>query len=357
MKRFLLICTVLLVLGACVVYITQYTSFAPFSQLDQEPEYFVEVRDKEIFLLSEEGASSFTVKGVDMGAGIPGAFATEFAISYDMYMEWFGLIQEMNANTIRVYTISDPVFYHAFYDYNKNNPDPLYLLHGVWVDDDVVRGSNDAYAEKFIDVFKEDCRKLVDVLHGNRAIGYNSRHGHGTYSWDVSPWVMGYILGVEWEPDLVLYTNDVQEHNAAYDGTFLYTDENATAFEGMLARVGDTLIEYEMRKYGDQRLLAFSNWPETDPLHHEQWRLEQNTNLARLDVEHIHAKENFETGMFASYHIYPYYPAFLEFEESYAGYVDETGKGNAYRAYLMSINEHHTIPVVIDNTAHRSPEG
>ena len=357
MKRFLIVCAVLLVLGACAVYVTQYTSFAPFSHLEDEPNYFMEVRSKEIYMLSEEGDTLFTVKGVDMGAGLPGHFATEFAIDYDMYMEWFRLIQEMNANTIRVYTISDPQFYHAFYDYNKNNPNPLYLLHGVWVDDEVVRGSNDAYADKFIEVFKEDCRKLVDIIHGRRAIGYTSRHGYGTYRWDISPWVAGYILGVEWEPDIVLYTDDIQEHNASYTGTYLYTDENASAFEGMLARVGDTLLEYEMRKYGDQRLLAFSNWPETDPLYHSQWRLEQNTNLARIDVEHIHANEGFKAGMFASYHIYPYYPAFLEFEEPYASYMDETGRGNAYRAYLTAINEHHTIPVIISEFGQPSSRG
>lgn len=357
MKRFLIICTALLVLAGCAVYITQYTSFTAVSHLDEEPGYFMEVRDKEIYLLSEEGDSLFTIKGVDLGAGIPGAFATEFAISYEMYLEWFGLIQEMNANTIRVYTISDPEFYRAFYDYNKDNPNPLYLLHGVWVDDEVVRGSNDAYADKFIEVFKEDCRKLVDVIHGNRTISYNSRHGHGTYKWDISPWVAGYILGVEWEPDLVLYTDDIQAHNASYTGTYLYTDENASAFEGMLARVGDTLLEYEMRKYGHQRLLAFSNWPETDPLYHDQWRLEQNTNLARIDVEHIHAKDSFRPGMFASYHIYPYYPAFLDFEDAYASYIDENGVNNPYRAYLTAINEHHSIPVVISEFGLPSSRG
>lgn len=357
MKRFLLICTVLLILGTCATYISQYTSFAPVSHLDEEPDYFMEVRDKDIYLLGEEGDSLFTIKGVDLGAGMPGAFATEFKISYEMYMEWFGLIQEMNANTIRTYTIADPIFYEAFYDYNKDNPDPLYLIHGVWVDDEVVRGSNDAYADKFIEVFKEDCRKLVDIIHGERAIGYNSRHGYGTYKWDISPWVAGYILGVEWEPDIVLYTDDIQEHNASYSGTYLYTDENASAFEGMLARVGDTLLEYEMRKYGDQRLLAFSNWPETDPLEHTQWRLEQNTNLAQVDVEHIHANEGFRAGMFASYHIYPYYPAFLDFEEPYASYVDEKGENNPYRAYLTAINDHHTIPVVISEFGLPSSRG
>lgn len=347
MKKFLLACMLLAVLVAGGTYLVLYTPFAPFSHLEEEPDYFMTVKDKEIYRIEGETEEVFEIKGVDLGAGRPGAFATEFAIDYDTYMEWFRLIQEMNANVIRVYTISDPEFYHAFYDYNKDNKNPLYLLHGVWVDDEVVRGANDAYADEFIEVFKEDCKKLVDVLHGRRNIWHNSRHGYGSYKWDVSQWVAGYILGVEWDPDVVLYTDDVREYKSSFDGEFLYTDENASAFEAMLARVGDTLLEYEMRKYGDQKLLAFSNWPETDPLYHEQWRLEKNTNLARIDVEHIHGKENLRTGMFASYHIYPYYPAFLDFEEKYASYVDEKGENNPYQGYLKDINEHHTMPVVI----------
>lgn len=357
MKRFLIVCGVIASLAVMGVYIALYTSFAPFSKLDQEPEYFMEVKEKEIFRISGETEEIFEIKGVDLGAGIPGAFATEFAIGYDTYMEWFQLIREMNANVIRVYTISDPEFYHAFYDYNLNNPEPLYLLHGVWVDDEVIRGANDAYAKQFIDVFQEDCEKLVDVLHGRRSIWYNSRYGHGTYKWDVSQWVIGYILGVEWDPDIVLYTDDIQAHRASFEGTFLYTDEKASAFEAMLARVGDGLLEYEMRKYGAQRLLAFSNWPETDPLDHDQFKVQQNTNLAHIDVEHIHAKEGLKTGMFASYHIYPYYPAFIDFEERYAAYVDEEGENNPYQRYLKEINEHHTIPVVISEFGLPSSRG
>lgn len=357
MKKFLLVCTVLVALIAGGRYFVLYTPFAPFSHLEEEPDYFMKVKGKEIYRIEGEQEKVFEIKGVDLGAGIPGAFATEFAIDYDMYMEWFRLIQEMNANVIRVYTISDPEFYHAFYDYNKDNQNPLYLLHGVWVDDEVVRGANDAYADEFIEVFKDDCKKLVDVLHGRRNIWHNSRHGYGSYKWDISRWVAGYILGVEWDPDVVLYTDDVREYKSSFEGEFLYTDEHASAFEAMLARVGDTLLEYEMRKYGEQRLLAFSNWPETDPLYHEPWKFGNTTNLAKVDVEHIHGKKNLCTGMFASYHIYPYYPPFIDFEEKYVSYFDEKGQNNPYQGYLKAINEHHTIPVVISEFGLPSSRG
>lgn len=357
MKRFLLICAVLLGLAAGGAYVLLYTSIVPFSHLEEKPDCIMKVKGEQIYRIADGKEESFEIKGVDLGAGIPGASASEFAIDYDTYMEWFRLIQEMNANTIRVYTISDPNFYHAFYDYNVNNPNPLYLLHGVWVEDKVVRSANDAYAKTFIEFFKEDCKILVDVIHGRRNIWHNSRYGHGTYKWDISDWVAGYILGVEWDPDVVLYTDDVQKHMASFEGEFLYMDKNGSAFEAMLARVGDTLVEYEMRKYGDQRLLAFSNWPETDPLQHRQWREKQSGNLARIDIEHIRAKEKYQAGMFASYHIYPYYPLFLTFEEPYASYIDDKGKNNPYQCYLKELNRHHTMPVVISEFGLPSSRG
>lgn len=357
MKKFLWICAAVLILITGVFCLFRFTSVTiPFFHAEERAPIAV-TEGKEIYLVQDGEKMLFEMKGVDLGAGIPGHFATEFAIDYDTYLEWFALMQEMNANTVRIYTISDPEFYRAFYDYNKNNPNPLYLIQGVWVEDSVMRASNHAYAPEFIEVFAEDCRIAVDVIHGKRIIGFHSRYGYGMYNYDVSPWCLGYIIGVEWEPDLVLYTDDVCESYEPYAGAFLTTGEDASAFEGMFARVGDEMLRYETQKYGQQRLLAFSNWPETDPLDHTQWRLEQNTNLAKVDVEHIHGTERLRSGMFASYHIYPYYPAFLDFEEKYYNYRDENGELNPYLGYLTEINAHHTIPVIVSEFGLPSSRG
>lgn len=191
MKKFLIFCAAILTIAAGVYSLFRFTSLInPFAWVVQQEPIAV-TRDKEIYLNREGKLELFEIKGVDLGAGIPGHFATEFAIDYDTYMEWFALIQEMNANTIRIYTISDPAFYHAFYDYNKDNLDPLYLIHGVWVEDSVMRASNHAYAPEFIDVFMEDSRIAIDVIHGRRIIGYHSRYGYGMYQYDVSPWCLG----------------------------------------------------------------------------------------------------------------------------------------------------------------------
>ena len=51
--------------------------------------------------------------------------------------------------------------------------------------------------------------------------------------------------------------------------------------------------------------------------------------------------------MFASYHIYPYYPDFLNYEENYLNYKDSEGKNNNYEAYLKELRAVHDMPVLV----------
>ena len=83
--------------------------------------------------------------------------------------------------------------------------------------------------------------------------------GSGSYNHDISPWVLGYILGVEWEDTTVAYTDHMQDHKNQYHGKYMTTTEEASPFEAMLAQVGDKIIEYETQTYKSQRLISFAN--------------------------------------------------------------------------------------------------
>ena len=359
MKKFIIIvlCIALLVVGLD----TAYYRFGIYIDLNPSKPVttFVKTEGDKILLDSGDGYKEFEIKGVNLGSGEPGEWSTDFSIDKDTYLRWFKYIKEMGANTIRVYTIQNDTFYNAFYEYNHENPDPLYMIHGVWVNDYVQNSHRDAYDPEFYDTFSRDCITMIDVIHGNKklSLGRVASAGHGTYLKDVSPWVIGYILGVEWDDVTVAYTDETYKNELEYtsfEGEYLYTTQDASVFETMLCRLGNHVVDYETKRYKTQKLIAFSNWPTTDPFEYPDAVKNLYMKCAYVDVEHIKTTDSLLTGQFASYHVYPYYPDYLNWTDdwTFSGITDNTafyddGELNTYRAYLSMLTAHHTIPVVI----------
>ena len=326
----------------------------------QDAATFVKTQDRAIYMNRGNGYEPFEIKGVNLGSGEPGEWATDFDIDKETYKRWFEYIKEMGANTIRVYTIQDDTFYNAFYEYNKDNPDPLYLIHGVWINDYVQNSHRDAYAKEFYDTFLDDSKTMLDVIHGNKklSLGRVASAGHGIYKKDISPWVIGYILGVEWDDITVAYTDDTYAGMSGYDafhGEYMYTNDEASPFEVLLAKVGDKVIEYESKRYKTQKLVAFSNWPTTDPFEYPEAVKRLYMKCAYIDVENIKTTDKFLSGQFASYHVYPYYPDYLHWTDEWQSlgitdkskFYNEKGQLNTYKAYLSLLTKHHSLPVVI----------
>ncbi len=321
---------------------------------------FVKAEGDKIYLDKGDGYGEFEIKGVNMGSAKPGKWSTDFAIDKETYLRWFGYIQEMGANTVRIYTVQSEDFYNAFYEYNRDNPNPLYLIHGVWVNDYILNSYRDAYDPDFSDALIDDCKTVVDVIHGTRKLAHDSMDsaGHGTYKHDISRWVIGYILGAEWVDTTVAFTDEKYKSDDRYNqysGTYMYTTEDATPFEALLAQVGDKIIEYESKRYKTQKLVSFSNWPTTDPFDYPLSITEHFMKCANIDVEHIKASESFLSGQFASYHVYPYYPDYLSYVDDWSAmdidadiedYYND-GKLNTYKLYLSMLTSHHSMPVVI----------
>lgn len=302
---------------------------------------------KDILVDAGEGYEPFEIKGVNLGAGKPGYHATDYGITYDDYMRWFAWIQDMGANTIRVYTVLGTDFYRAFYDYNKNNASPLYLLHGLWLNDYSGFSHIQGYDPEFRDALIRDGHSLVDILHGKKLFSIGDQNGSGVYRWDISQWTLGYILGVEWEDVTVIYTDKANPERSHYEGRYCSTKPEASPFEALLAELSDEVIRYETERYGQQRLVALSNWPVTDPFDYSKEPCADIRKIAKVDVENIVFSPEFRSGTFASYHIYTHFPDYMNYYDDLSQFIDESGRVNTYRAYLQKINAHHTIPVVI----------
>lgn len=137
------------------------------------------------------------IKGVNIGAGKPGTFPGELAITKEDYLRWFKEIGAMNANTIRVYTILNPDFYNALYEYNKKSIKPIYVMQGVWVNEADIAALKDAYNPKITERFKKDIKDTINIIHGNAVMPFEKGHASGVYNKDVSAYVSAWILGIE----------------------------------------------------------------------------------------------------------------------------------------------------------------
>lgn len=268
-----------------------------------------------------DGWSRFYVKGVNLGAALPGKHPSEFPDSAT-YASWIAQMHEMGANVIRVYTIHPPQFYQALLEFNlKHRDSPLRVVHGVWAE---LPHANDFSGAAFEKQFQDEMRRVVDVLH----------------STGVSPWVLAYVIGREWEPAAVLAYNRLHATSTSYNGKFLRVSRG-NPMEVWLARMCDVMIAYESDRYHEQRPIAFTNWPTLDPLKHptestvsqelairrrngeriDERPREYDNDIVALDPRHTAATSAFKAGWFASYHAYPYYPDFMVYERSYEGYL------------------------------------
>lgn len=285
------------------------------------------------------------LKGVNIGATKPGYFPGELGISEQDYLRWFSQIADMNANTIRVYTTMKPAFYNALSEFNRTSSKKLYVLHGLWLNEDLIHSIHDPYDEdqRLLNEFIQDGKDLVDIFHGNKNLlpdrpGFASGH----YTKDVHQFIIGWILGVEWDPSFVMNTNTLHPELNNYQGDFLYTDQ-ASPFEAFLTQVGDQILAYEAEKYRTTRPVSYTNWLTTDPLLHEN-EPDPNEDMVSVDVEHIKTTSKAFAGHFASYHVYPYYPEFMNYSEKY---IHEFSPVNTYKAYLQDLNNYHSIPVLV----------
>ena len=285
------------------------------------------------------------IKGVNMGIAKPGSFPGETAISKEEYLRWFKQIGAMNANALRIYTIHPQAFYEAFYEYNQMAEKPLYLFHGVWVNEEIFLESEDAFAKENTDEFSTEIRKTIDLVHGNAKIPERKGHASGTYKYDISPYVLGWIFGVEWDPEVVTATNEKHQGMNDFNGEYIQT-EGAKPFEIWLTERMDEGITYETETYQWQRPVSFTNWVTTDLLDHPSEPLEKE-DMVSVNPNVMKGTDQLHTGLFASYHIYPYYPDFLNYEPKYIHYQDHRGEKNNYAGYLNDMKKNHSMPLLV----------
>lgn len=330
------------------------------------------------------GWEPFWIKGVNLGAALPGRYPSQFPDSAT-YAGWIASMAEMGANVVRLYTIHPPHFYEALAQHNRRHPDePLRLIHGVWTEPPPGDDYEDPAWEG---EFFEEMRRVVDLVHGRADLRPRPGHASGFYTEDVSDWVLAYIIGREWEPYSVAAFDSLAADRRAlrsFRGEYLAV-EGGNAMDAWLAKAVEEMVAYETETYREQRPVAYTNWPTLDPLRHptETTRRaevairealgetvrkaprEYDNDSIAVDAALVRPTEALRAGYFASYHAYPYYPDFMVLRPSYREASSSMGP-SAYTGYLRELKAHHPgMPVVIAEygvpasfgNAHLQPNG
>lgn len=259
------------------------------------------------------------LKGVNLGVALPGKFPSEFSTDFDLYLEWFEQIGQMNSNVIRIYTILPPQFYEALANYNLIFSDkPLYLMQGVWA---TVPEDHDYFNDDYTYMFQKEIKNVIDVIHGDAVLEEVLGKASGTYISDVSRFTIAYLLGREWEPQGVTYTN-LNHPISCFQGDFISVPAG-NAMEIWLGEMLDFSLKYETLTYQNQHPVSFVNWLPLDPMFHNSEFIENekvreyDNDLEHIDFRNFYYTALTQTGIYAAYHAYPYYPDFVFMDEKY----------------------------------------
>lgn len=310
---------------------------------DADPARPLDVRARairDVLEVRESGAwRPLFVRGINLGTALPGRFPSEFPADAAVYRGWLDTIADAGANAVRVYTLLPPEFYRALAEHNAGGAKRLWLIQGVWAE---LPAGNDFSGAGYLEDLHAEVARVVDAVHGDLATPPRPGHASGHYAADVSPWLLGMILGREWEPYAVKAFDAMYPDRTAFDGTW-FRASRGRAMEVWAAALCDFAAGYQARRHRALRPLAFANWPTLDPLTHpseanrseeDAWRLTYGVPYPKtlsgepweddaiaLDPTRIAPTPRMRAGFFAAYHVYPNYPDFMNLEGSYEDYL------------------------------------
>lgn len=315
---------------------------------DQDGTRFTFKTDGDRFMRYEKDGSwkEMFVKGVNLGATVPGHFPGELPATEEDYLRWFKQIDEMGANVIRIYTVHQPVFYSALVKYNKDKgSDPLYFIQGIWSPEEQLIERQDAYSDDIGKQFKDEIKKAVAAVYGDVAVSPKYGASSGEYTANAGKYLMAWHVGTEWDPGMVKNTNEKHGDVPVYQGSYFAGTKDASPFESWLAELLDYTAEQE-KQYGWEHPVTFTNWVTTDVLSHPGEPLFEE-DMVSVDARHIQPT-GWKGGYFAAYHAYPYYPDFFRTDASLQTIKDQQGNFNTYKAYLRKLKaQFKDMPVMI----------
>jgi len=304
----------------------------------------------------------FYIAGVNLGPAAPGYYPGSPPTDGDFYAAWIKQADNLSGNVLRAYTLLPPGFYRAYRHYVANGG-KLKLFQQVWIGEPP---NNDLYDHGFVEETRAEIRYVVDSIHGRGDVPPRRTRGSGIYDSDISGHVAAILFGREIEPSIAIRTNVINLGRSSYNGQYI-SISGATATEVWCAEMLDYLVRYETDTYNWQHPVAMVNWPPLDPIVHpteaptsEEVRfrirrgeqlaapkeLEDDTDVVSIDEARFRVSPAFRAGLFASYHVYPFFPDFLLLDPKYLRARDSIGPNPVF-GYLQELRGRIPYPLVI----------
>ncbi len=287
--------------------------------------------------LGRDGAwNPWFVRGVDIGASVPGGTATEPPTDDAYWLGTFEKVAQAGFDSIRIYTLLPPAFYRALARFNLTAQRPLFLFQGIWLDEDPP--GQDLLDPAWMAATLAESDRCEDALHGAASIPPRKGRSWGNYRVDVSPWLAAFLVGRELLPEEVEGTEKAHP-DYRWEGRHFSVPAGQPVLS-FLAGWADRVQTRELARYGQARPVGLVSWPTLDPLHHPgEWTAGSSKAPYQdrdvVDFRAVSVGPDEKAGFFTAFHVYPNYPDFMTRDRKYA-IPDPSGMAR-YGAYLSDL--------------------
>lgn len=258
------------------------------------------------------------INGVDIGSTVPGISEGTLPNDPAFYTNWFEQIANMNANTIRVYTLMPSVFYRALDNYNYNHPDKvLYLLQNISVEQEPASGN---YLDAaYHSAFEKAVEDTINAIHGHADIQKTEGSDPDLYTNDVSGYLLGYLVDPGLNMENVMAT-DKRNLKYQFEGEYISAESTATPTEAWLASISNKAYQYEQTNYSMQHPSAIVSIPELDTVYQDMYSPAGQVNNISVDMNQMITTDKVTSGFFGAYSIFPDQPGFVNGQSNGAKY-------------------------------------
>ena len=334
LRKYLITVFILMILATLSFYASFYMGFFIDFHATEPVRVVFRTDENGIFRNGED--TPLLLRGVQVSPFVPGQSYWELGAIEEDFLRWFKYIEDMGATVIYASDIMHSDFYNAFYHFNTTNENPLMLIQGV--------------GGTYADDLSQSLRKAIDIIHGNR-IDLLNNEGIQIFLHNISYWVVGFVVGSDWDQDVISYINNNVNMPDSFHGHFFSTTEGANRFEAMLAQVMDSTIDYESRRFKTQRPISFISSPLVDFLEYETFYAAQLRKYVQIDHENIIPSEHMMAGVFAAYRLFYFTDDFSSLITSDQQYhlshlLDDLNRYCNFNGYLDLLVRYHTMPVV-----------